>query len=156
MKIIAGGREITVGSIFGEKVYLDGMAKPIMRLELVQPMTAEDLEAMLQNDWHIFEDSGTEELSVQQGFSRVYQHQITFLQVTDADKQFAYLQAQLAEERSKRAEAEAKLSDVASRAGTLEAEKQEAMAALETVTQELTAAKAVLPIDESDSNTDIK
>ena len=135
MVIKAGEITIDTGDkgIYGEKIYHEGMARPALRIDLPGEITQEQIDALKENDWRIFENNSEEASSVQVGFTYLHQHQITFMKMCQPEVVISELERELAEARAL--------------AEALMAEKQEAITAMETAMQELIAVRAVLPIE---------
>ena len=139
MKITVGERKIQVREIYGEKEYHnDGKIRPTLRVSTDVPLTDEDVSALLANDWEVIDTStdGSDFVaSIQRGFGAIHRYQTVFIQTETADERETALRQRIAE---------------------LEAQNQETAAAFEAVTQELTATKAVLPIDITFTTADTK
>jgi hypothetical protein len=106
MIIIAGGREIQVREIYGEKEYNnDGKLRPTLRVSTDVPLTDEEISSMQNNDWEVI-DTGPEGdyvASLQRGFGAIYRYQTVFIQtVTAEEREDALLQriAQLEAEKT--------------------------------------------------------
>ncbi len=129
MIIKAGDLEIPASDLFGDIDAFEGKTRNTLRVVTEAPLTREQMEALLSNDWHLLENGpeGMREAAVKRGFKRLKNYQLLFVQTeTPEEREEALLQ----------------------RIAELEA-------TAETATQELTALRAVLPIDESKTTLDI-
>lgn len=132
MKIKAGDLLITVKDIYGENAFFDGKTRPTLRVSTDTPLTESEITALQGNDWELIENSidGDYVASTHKGYGAVYRHQAVFIQTETAEEREATLLQRIAE---------------------LEAQKQEATAAFEAVTQELITARVDMPISNVDT-----
>ncbi len=96
MKIVAGGQGIEVIGIYGAPARHNGVLVDSFRVSLPGDITEEQLLAMLQNPWEIYDEQGVLQ-SVQTGINCIQEYALTFLKVTEQ----AELQARLSQAEEK-------------------------------------------------------
>lgn len=94
MKIVAGDQEIEVIGIYGTPARHNGVLVDSFKVSLPGDIAEEQLLAMLQNPWEIYDDQGILQ-SVQAGINHIAEYALTFLKVTEqADLQTRLEQAE--------------------------------------------------------------
>ncbi len=96
MKIVAGNQEIQIKGIYGAPAHFNGVLVDSLKVSLPGDITQEQLSAMLENPWEIYDDHDVLQ-SVQEGLSFVEEYSLTFLKVTEQAK----LQASLEDAQEK-------------------------------------------------------
>lgn len=148
MIIKAGGITLNTGNIFGEKMFHDRMARPALRVELPEGITPEQIAALSQNDWEVFDPADLENpASVQKGYTYLHACQITFICMSDPEVIISDLQAAVEKERMEKAALQSQLDQEAERANNLEIAMQTAVSEKEAVLSELQTARMTSPLD---------
>ncbi len=99
-KIIAGDQIISEVDILANEEYYEGKARPTLCVVSDFPLTDDQINAMVANDWHLMEQDkdGVEvEKDVRRGYNAVFSYQTVFVQVETPDEREAALRQRIAE-----------------------------------------------------------
>jgi len=84
MKIEAGNFTVSCRDIYNEPTVMNGVSVRRLRLELDAPLTEEEVAALSENPWTLYEEDGSV-ASVQTGFSHFEGYCVSFARVEEAE-----------------------------------------------------------------------
>lgn len=94
--IQAGNQQIPVKGVYQEKQYYMDAMRPVLRVELEGGVTDEQLDALKNNDWELYNGEAHE--GTQQGYHTLIGHTLLFAKVESAEQQLITAQAEHAQQ----------------------------------------------------------